>query len=1181
MARRSGPNSIARVGVTVGALLAASFAVSLPATTAQAAGSTSVVISQVYGGGGNSGATYKNDFIELYNIGGSSVGLTGWSVQYASATGSSWNRTNLSGTVEPGHYYLVQEAAGFGGTTQLPAPDATGTIAMSATDGKVALVSNTTALSGACPTSASIVDFVGFGSANCSETAPTPKLSNTTAALRNDGGATDTDNNAADFTVGAPLPRNSLWPITQAAQAAPNLLQPGEQTLLTVAVTFPSGVPSTGGTVTCDLSPIGGAATQGLSDDGTNGDVAAGDGTFSFRATVGSDIPAGAYSLSCTYADAEGHVVPSTIALTVVVITPIGAVNGPVGDSDNGATHESPFKGQTVSVQGVVYEKTLQATDGSGTYKGFYLQNTSATADTDPTTSDGLFVYMGTSSTVSGPDGNYPPKVGDEVILTGKVSEYYNMTELVAPLAIAKVVRSGVNIDEAVPPVEANPPTALAEANRYWERLQGMRVQVPQNSIVLGGRNVFSPADAEIWVARPDSTIAQRTAAYERRAFRDAHPLDDNYDPANWDGNGYRILMGSLGLKGASGNAQTLITPARTFDTLNNAPAGGLNYTYSKYRIEVTEQPTFGEGPDPAANNPPTVVRDANHYTVVDYNLENLYDYRDNPFSGCDFNGGDNTGCSNAGTPYFSSITPSYDYVPASAAAYQARLTDIATQIIDDLHSPDVLMVQEVENQDICGVTDGELTCGNTDNADGKPDVLQDLALKIASLGGPAYDAAFDRDSSDLRGIAPAFLYRTDRVELLPAAGDPVLGTAPQIGDYTSVPYDSDVSNPKALNAPLPTGISACESRWVFPRAVDVALFRIYSTSIGVGSHRDVYLLNNHFKSGPDTCVAHRTEQANYDAALVRYLEAANPDARIVLGGDLNIYPRPDDIGLGSAATDQLGALYDPALGLQNLWEVLLDQAPEAAYSYVYLGMAQTLDQMFVNQAMRSDLAQFRIAHINSDFPADYPGDVARGTSDHDPNVAAFEINDPPTVSAGGPYHVTEGGSITLTAAGTDPEGQPLSYAWDLDHDGTFETTGKTATFSAAGLTAPSTHTVTVRVTDSLGATATDDATVYVHRFTWRPPLHTGTNVAQAGSAIPVKFSLGGYLGMDVIADGYPVSGSSSDPIATLGGLQYDAATDTYTLVWKTDKNWAGTTRDLVLMLFDGTTHKVTVEFAK
>ena len=102
--------------------------------------STTVVISQVYGGGGNSGATYRNDFIELHNRGTSTVTLTGWSVQYAASTGSTWQRTPLSGMLAPGQYYLVQEAQGAGGTVNLPAPDATGTIPMAAGAGKVVLV---------------------------------------------------------------------------------------------------------------------------------------------------------------------------------------------------------------------------------------------------------------------------------------------------------------------------------------------------------------------------------------------------------------------------------------------------------------------------------------------------------------------------------------------------------------------------------------------------------------------------------------------------------------------------------------------------------------------------------------------------------------------------------------------------------------------------------------------------------------------------------------------------------------------------------------------------------------------------------------------------------------------------------------------------------------------------------
>lgn len=764
---------------------------------------------------------------------------------------------------------------------------------------------------------------------------------------------------------------------------------------------------------------------------------------------------------------------------TVTPPIPIGTVNGPVPDSDSCAAHTSPYVGQTVKIQGVIFEKTLQAISNStNTYKGFFIQNTAATADSDPATSDGLFVFMSTSSAISG----YTPQVGDEIILSGKVSEYFNMTELVAPFSSVQVINS--EADGEIVPVEANPPVSLADANCYWERLQGMRVQVPQDSVVLGGRNVFSPADAEIWVAAPDSTIALRSDPYARKAYRDAHPLDDNYDPANWDGNGYRILMGSLGIKAnandGAGDAQALIDPARSYSTVANAPAGGLNYTFSKYRIEVSAQPTFSEGVDPAQNNPPQVFDRSIHYTIADYNLENLYDYRDNPFSGCDFTG--NSGCPKV-DPFLSAVTPPYDYVPASDAAYQGRLNDISLEIINDLHSPDIMMVQEVENQDICTVTDSAFTCGATDNADGKPDVLQELALKIAANGGPAYDAAFDRNSSDLRGIAPAFLYRTDRVELLPAAGDPVLGTTPTIDGYTSVPYDSDISNPKTLNA-VYAGTGACETSWVFPRAPDIGLFRIYSTAIGAGSYRDVYVIDNHFKSGPDTCVGHRTEQAKFNAALVAYIQASNPNARIVVGGDLNVYPRPDDpfapIGQPTSS-DQLGALYDSSLGLKNLWEVLLGQAPEAAYSYVYLGMAQTLDQMFINQPMLADLTQYRIAHINSDFPADYPGDVARGTSDHDPNVATFVVNDPPTVDAGGPYAVNEGSSVTLAATGADPEGQPLTYAWDLDNNGTFETSGQSVSF--VGVDGPATPTVNVQVSDNGGLTAVASAIVTVNNI--------------------------------------------------------------------------------------------------
>ena len=775
---------------------------------------------------------------------------------------------------------------------------------------------------------------------------------------------------------------------TGTGAADPDMLKAGDTTLLTVAVSPGTTPISTGLAVSCDLTPIGGSATQSFFDDGTSGDVTAGDDTFSYAAAVDANTAAGNKTLSCAITDAQSRTGSVSIALNVYVILPIGTVQGSVSDTDDGATFASPYVGQTVVVQGVIYQRTLARTSSGGSQYGFFIQNTAATADSDPNSSDGIFVFMSGFTDLI---GGYVPQVGDEIVLQGRVSEFFNLTELSSARAL-QVVRSGADLNVELPALEVTPPSDLANANRYWERHEGMRAQVPAGSIVLNGRDVFaSTADAEVWVARPDSDIAQRVDHYTRRAYRDAKPLDDNYDPNNWDGNGYRILMGSLGIKWTAGDNTAMIAPARTFDTLTNAPIGGVYYSFGKYSVQVEQQIEFSDGVDPSLNAPPRTFERDREYSLATFNMENLYDYRDNPFSGCDFAG--DSGCSHAGTPYLADVTPPYDYVPASDAAYQARLNDIALQIINDLHSPDILMVQEVENQDICTVTGSALDCGTTDNADGKPDDLQELALKIAANGGPAYDAAFDRDSSDLRGIAPAFLYRTGRVQLLSPVGDPVLGGSPAINGYTAVPYDSDVSNPKTLNAVLPTGISPCETNWVFPRAPDIGLFRIWRDGIGTSVFTDIYVINNHFKSGPDTCVDHRTEQAKYNAAIVAFLQAANPNARVVLGGDLNVYPRPDDpfapIGQPTSS-DQLGSLYDPGLGLTNLWDILLGQVPESAYSYVYIGMAQTLDQIFANQSMLGDLEQFRSAHINSDFPADYPGDVARGTSDHDPQVASF-----------------------------------------------------------------------------------------------------------------------------------------------------------------------------------------------
>ncbi len=174
-----------------------------------------VVISQLYGGGGNSGASFTNDFIELYNPTGVSFNITGWSVQYGSATGTSWtNNQSLVGSIGPGEYYLVSLASGGSVGSPLPVmPNVSGDINMSATAGKVALVNNSTPLSGACPLGSDpdIVDLVGYGAtANCSEgLAKASAPSNSTALFRKANGAQDTNQNGADFVTATPSPRRT------------------------------------------------------------------------------------------------------------------------------------------------------------------------------------------------------------------------------------------------------------------------------------------------------------------------------------------------------------------------------------------------------------------------------------------------------------------------------------------------------------------------------------------------------------------------------------------------------------------------------------------------------------------------------------------------------------------------------------------------------------------------------------------------------------------------------------------------------------------------------------------------------------------------------------------------------------------------------------------------------------
>ena len=262
-------------------------------------GFAQVRISQAYGAGGNSGATYKNDYVELYNAGSSLVSLSGYSIQFASSTGSTWTVINLSGNIQAKGYFLVAATAGANGAS-IPAADVTGSLNLAATSGKVALVSNTTALSGVNPSGGTtVVDLVGFGTGTTGYegAGPAAAPSTSNAAFRKNNGETDSNDNAADFVAAAANPRNSasainpsiatsVTSLNQFSATAGTASEPQSFTVLgfglsnTIAVTPPAGfeissnginysaslsLPALGGTVSVRIPA---SATSGSSPSG-------------------------------------------------------------------------------------------------------------------------------------------------------------------------------------------------------------------------------------------------------------------------------------------------------------------------------------------------------------------------------------------------------------------------------------------------------------------------------------------------------------------------------------------------------------------------------------------------------------------------------------------------------------------------------------------------------------------------------------------------------------------------------------------------------------------------------------------------------------------------------------------------------------------------------------------------
>lgn len=916
------------------------------ALAGQASAASDLAISQAYGGGGNSGATFTHDFVEIFNRGAAPVSLNGKSVQYGSTTGNFSNVTTLPNvTLQPGQYFLLQLASGANGAPLPVTGDHTGTLNLAGAAGKVALVNGTAAL--ACGATATpcgaasldlIVDLLGFGTAaNLSETTPTANLSNTTAAVRAGSGCTDTDNNGADFTVATPAPRNTTTALNPCGggggptdpqgvgAASPSSLGAGDATLLTVTVTGGSNPTSTDVVVEADLAAIGGAADQALLDDGTQGDATAGDGIFSFATTVAGGTGAGVKALPFTVTDAQARTDIGSIALSVVARVSVHDIQG--------AGRQSPLVDAQVVTEGIV-----TATK----FNGFFLQTAPGEEDADPATSEGVFVF--TSSA--------PPAaatVGNRVAVAGKVIEYtpsanrnqLSLTEISAPVVSVLSTGNALPAPIEITTLHADPTRAVDAL----ERFEGMRVSIASLITTSGdsGRIVESAATS---TATGDFHGVLPGVA---RPFRepgigalDVTPIPSGVSPPRFDTNPERIRVDSA--------AQTGAVPIAV-DARTNVMGlvGVLDYGDSTYTLL----------PDPGLSIVTTggmLSRDvstplADEVTIGGFNLLRFYD---------DVNdaGGD---------------------VALTPEAFTRRLAKTARAICVMIDAPDILGVVEVENLN----------------------ALEHLAAAIndAVIGGCATDPQYVPylvEGNDVGKINIGYLVSTRQV----APGVPRVEVL-EVAQFGKTDVDTNPNgSTSVLNDRPPLLLRARIHRDAsnhFPVTVIANHLRslngVNSTDPG----------SNGWSTDGARIRAKRASQARYLANLVQARQAADPTENLVLVGDFNAFEYSDGyvdvmgIVTGREAPESEVLNYVDSPVVAPLTNMTFSRPADDRYSYVFEGNAQTLDHIVVNQALLDASPGLRIEHarMNADFGGDNFGDdnVVLRVSDHDPVVLYIPVD--------------------------------------------------------------------------------------------------------------------------------------------------------------------------------------------
>jgi predicted extracellular nuclease len=623
-----------------------------------------------------------------------------------------------------------------------------------------------------------------------------------------------------------------------------------------------------------------------------------------------------------------------------------------------GNGHISPFAGTMQTLQGVV---TAVDTNGS---RGFYIQDPAG--DGNAATSDAIFVFM--------PSGALP-QVGRLVQVTGTISEFvpsgaatgsFSTTEITvsefADLgegpAIAPVQIGGIG--GLIPPTESN-----IAGGKFFESLEGMLVVVKE-AVATGPTTSFG----EIFtVVDNDGDPTNGTSATSQtdRGNLLIEPGAPDFGDTNTSGGDFNPER--IQIDDDNGVLAGFTSPGVNVGAQLGDVVGIVNYDFGNYQVVATQAFTV-DAPSTLTKETTAIQGDADRLTVASYNAENL-----------------------------------------DANDAQSRFDTIAAEIVDRLKTPDIIALQEIQDND--GTVGGEGSAAVAAN-----ETLQQLIDAIVAAGGPVYefiDNTFIGD--DTNGGQPggnirtAFLYRADRVDV--QAGS--VGTIAPDGTLLSSSYTDQQTNP--------------DNPFYDSRPPLVATFTF--------NGKDVTIVNNHFTSKGGSAPLLGSDQPPFNAGEVQRaaqaqvvnnfvdaMLASNPDANVIVAGDLNEFPweEPMQVVKGTATVtdydvpgeDPIAAIAEYLSGGTAVLSDLLDLLPEdERYDYVFEGNSQTLDHVLATAALMRGV-NFDVVRINSEF--------ADQTSDHDPLVASFLIPASPIEGTPGDDQRigTKAGDFMFALAGND-----------------------------------------------------------------------------------------------------------------------------------------------------------------